>query len=228
LPSQALRAGWSGDYGGAYRLLASSAWQQWSTDRKALRWAEIAVYAAAANLTGEATAAIRCALEFLEGVEKGIRAARARLFLVLAMVLLGRCEAAEEQLESVDAEPQALSPRLRALRRTLGAFRDRYRGARNQGVMLSCLQELEAQHFGGVARLIMALPLADNASLRLRELTAKERRILAQLALDQSFAGDGQVASIVAKLGCVDRQAALRAVVRHRHLFQLSANGAAA
>ncbi len=226
LPSQALRASWSGDYAGAYRLLASSVWQQWSTDRKALRWAEIAVYAAAASLHVEATAAIRCALELLEELEPlDVRVARARLLVALATIILGRPDEARELFDSIDAHPQALSPRLRALRRALGALRDRYRGVRNQDAILSYFQELERQHFGGLARMIMTLPLADNASLRLRELSMDERRILAQLALDRALTSDTRVESIVAKLGCADRQAALRAVIRHPLIIHLPTNG---
>jgi tetratricopeptide (TPR) repeat protein len=227
LPSQALRASWNSDYAGAYRLLANSVWQQWSNDRRALRWAEIGVYAAAAALPVEATAAIRCALELLEGLEPlDVRVARARLLIALAAIILGRPDEANEMFETIDAHPQALSPRLRALRQALGALRDRYRGVRNQDAILSYFQELERQHLGGIARMIMTLPLTDNASLRLKELSMDERRTLAQVALDRSFASDTRVESLVSKLGCADRQAALRAVVRHPFIVHLSVDGA--
>jgi hypothetical protein len=213
--SQALRSGWTGDYSGAYHLLLPSAEQQWSDDRKALRWAEIGVYAAAARLTVEATMAIRSSLELLESLGGGHRTTRARLFAALAMILLGRSESAREMFECVDAEPQHLSPRLWALRRALGALAERYRGARNQSALLGLFQTLREQHFGGVARAIMTLPLADNASLLLSELSGRERRLLATLATGDPLVSQRQVEAIVAKLDCIDPRTALRAAARN-------------
>jgi len=217
IASQALRAGWAADYVGAYHLLLSSAEQQWSTDRKALRWAEIAVYAAAGGLANESTMAIRSSLELLESFESlegGHRIARTRLFVGLAMVVLGRSESAGEIFDLVDACPQTLSRRLQALRRALAALVDRYRGARNHGTLIGLFQALGEQHFGGVARMIMTFPLADNASLRLGDLNPRERRLLAKLTTGDAFVTKRQVETIVTKLGCVDSRTAMRAVAR--------------
>jgi hypothetical protein len=196
-------------------LLLPSAAQQWSADRKALRWAEIAVYAAAAGLGAESTMAIRSSLELIETLGRGQRMARARLFLALAMILLGRSESALEMFGLVDADVHALSPRLQALRRALEALCERYRGMRNQSALLSLFSALGQQHFGGVARMIMSFPLADNASLRVGELNRGERRILAKLSAGDAFVTQSQAQSLVAKLGCVDPRAAIRAVARY-------------
>jgi ATP/maltotriose-dependent transcriptional regulator MalT len=224
LPSQALRASWAGDFAGAYRLLAASATQQWSADRKGLRWAEIAVYAAAAGLPVESSLAARNAVDLLEGIEIDVRVQRTRLLLALSMVLLGRSDSAREFFEQVDAAQFALSPRLRALRRAFGILGDRYRGVPNAGALLESLGELKEHHFGGFARMLMNLPLADNASLRLGELTAPERRTLSELALGNVVVNERRVDRVVAKLGCVNLRAALRAVGRGALEFESAGN----
>jgi hypothetical protein len=220
LPSQALRSTWSGDFGGAYRLLSSSASQQWSADRKALRWAEIAVYAAAANLTTEAGAAYRNAADLLEGLAPDLRVSRARLLLALAMILLGRGESARELFALIDATPDALSPRLSALRRALAALGERYRGVANAGVMLHALKDLREHHFGGIARMLMSLPLAENASLRMAELNAADRLVLRELVAGNILVDERRVDRVVFKLGCTNVRAALRAVGRYSPTLQ--------
>ncbi len=214
LPCQALRAAWAGDYAGAYHMLAASAEAQWSADRKALRWAEIAVFAAAAAMRVEATMAVRSALELLEPLEPGLRVTRARLLVALAMVLLGRSEAALELFEHFEAEPQMFSPRLSALRQTIVALCDRYRGVRNHRLLLGLLRALGEQHFGGLGRLIVTCPLAENATLRLGRLSRSERRILTEVGAGDSLVTSSRVDAIVAKLGCVDRHAVASALPR--------------
>jgi ATP/maltotriose-dependent transcriptional regulator MalT len=220
LPSQALRSSWSGDFAGAHRLLAASASQQWSADRKALRWAEIAAYAAAAGAREEATSAFGCASDLLETLEPDVRVQRARLFLALAMVLLGRIDSARELFDAVDAAPHALSPRLRALRRTFGALGERYRGAPNAGALLEGLRELEEHDLGGFARMLMNLPLADNATLRLPELDAADRRVLAELVTGNILVAERRVERVIGRLGCRDLRAVLRAVARSAPAFE--------
>ncbi len=224
--SQAIRAGWTGDYGGAYRLLVSSTEEQWSADRKALRWAEVAVYAAAGGLGTEAATAVRSSLELLDLCEPAHRSVRARLFLALAMILLGRSESAREMLALVDADPHASSPRLVALQRALAALWDRYRGVRNQSVLLDAFEALGQQHFGGVARLILNFPLTDNATLRLADLSLPERRVLAKLTRRDAFVTKLQEQRVLAKLGCIDVEAALRAVARKSFASQPGGDGA--
>jgi hypothetical protein len=180
------------------------------------------VYAAAAGLAAEATMAIRSSLELLEPLEAGHRISRARLFLALAMVLLGRSESACELFELLDADPQASSKRLLALRRALEALWERYRGTRNQTALLALFQALGEQQFGGVARLIMTLPLADNASLRLSELSLPERRVLAKLTTGDLFVTALQIDTVVAKLGCADQDAIMRAAARHPFAIRIA------
>lgn len=214
LPSQALRASWAGDYEGAYHLLAATAVLQWSDDRKALRWAEIAVFAVAAGRRTEAGSAIGSSRELLANLEPSQRRTRTELFLALASILLGRGEVADALFASVDAQTEALSERMRALRRTFGALRERYRGERNHATLIGLFRSLDDQHYGGLARMLQMLPLGDNATARMSDLTAKERRLLMALVTDTAEPGARGISEIVSKLGCIDRRAVVRAVSR--------------
>ena len=221
LPTQALRASWAGDFVGAFRLLENSANQQWSDDRKALRLAEIAAYAAAAGLDRDAADALRATSETLKNItEVDLRVQRARLVQSLAAIVLGRTEFAAELLAKVDASPEAMSRRLLALRRTLGALYERYRGARNHNELLAHLGELEECGFAGMARTISMLPLADNASQRASRLSVSERVATLAWADGESMASDQQLTTIARKLGCGERSAVLRAVTWHRAAFE--------
>jgi len=229
LPTQALRASWAGDFVGAYRLLANSADQQWSADRKALRFAEIASYAAAAGLEREAGDALREAQESLSEItEVDLRVQRARLYATLAAIVLGRTEVAAETLRSIDASPETLSPRLIALRRVLGALYERYRGARNHNELLGYLGEMGDCGFAGVARAITMLPLADNAVRRLGRLSVAERAVALRVADGDSSSGDERLPIIMRKLGCAHREALVRAVTWHRPAFEGSGLATAA
>jgi ATP/maltotriose-dependent transcriptional regulator MalT len=221
LPTQAMRASWDADFIGAYRLLENSAEQQWSADRKALRYAEIAAYAAAAGLDREAADALRATAEILKGISVvDLRVQRARLFAALAAIVLGRTESAAEILAKVDASPETLSRRLIALRRTLGALYERYRGERNHNVLLARLAELDECGFAGIARTISMLPLADNASQRATRLSVAERVAARRFADGEEPASDQQLCTIAKKLGSADRRAVLRAVTWHRDVFE--------
>ncbi len=162
LPTQALRSSWTGDFVGAFRLLEHSAEQQWSEDRKALRFAEMAAYAAAAGLDQEASRAIRSVSEILAEVgEIDLRVQRARLVQALASIVLGAADGAEAILALVDMAPEKLSRRLYALRRAIGALLDRARGIRNHSELLERLTDLESCGFAGIARMITMLPMGS-------------------------------------------------------------------
>ena len=220
LPTQALRETWAGGFRVAYRLLATSADQHWSADRRALRFAEVALYAAAAGLESEATDALRSAAESLTLCgEVDLRVQRARLYSALASIVLGRTEAAKEMLAVVDATPHSLSRRLVALRRTIGALYERYRGARNHNELLGYLKEMGDCGFAGVARAIAVLPLADNAVTRIGRLSVSERLEALRFADGTSSAGDDPIRTIAQKLGCEHERAVRRAVTWHRGAF---------
>lgn len=220
LPTQAMRASWRGDFVGAYRLLASSADEQWSLDRKALRHAEIAFYAAAAGLVDEAARAVRIALEILDRVPLvDLRVQRARIFVALALTILGQSELSAQTLAAIDASPEAISSRLRSLRDLAYALGERFCGRGNATALLATLRELEGSGFGGVVRTVMLLPLADNAIRRLQNLTIDERVAIVTWAETSVPNVDPRIGEIARKLGC-DRAAMRRAVVRHRSIFE--------
>jgi hypothetical protein len=148
-----------------------------------------------------------------------LRVQRARLYSALASIVLGRTEAAKEMLAVVDATPHSLSRRLVALRRTIGALYERYRGARNHNELLGYLKEMGDCGFAGVARAIAVLPLADNAVTRIGRLSVSERLEALRFADGTSSAGDDPIRTIAQKLGCEHERAVRRAVTWHRGAF---------
>ena len=92
LPAKALQFAWYGDFSRAHESLSSSAEQQASPDRQALRWAEIALYGAAAGDTADAARTVTKALRAIKSGDTGsnLRFWRARLLCALTFLLLGR------------------------------------------------------------------------------------------------------------------------------------------
>jgi hypothetical protein len=142
--------------------------------------------------------------------EPANRIVRARLFIALAMILSARSEGAQAMLALVESDQHAVSGRMRALRHAIAALWERYRGVRNGALMLDALDALEGQHLGGLGRLMRGFPLADNASLRLSDLSLPERRVLAKLGRRDAIVSEPQVKAVLAKLACVDVRAATR------------------
>ena len=157
--ARALRASWGGDFAGAYRILERSADAGPGADDRALRQAEIAVYAAGAGLQGEAAAALAEGCSALGAIAKvDPRVQRARLLLALAAIVAGRCTTAARLLALVDAPGHTLSPRLAALRDVLGELTERYRGSHDRDRLFARLVELDRCGFAGLARMISKLP----------------------------------------------------------------------
>lgn len=161
LPAQALRLAASGDFAEAYRLLAPTAERQITDDRRALRFAEIALYAAAAGYAGEARAAIAQVLERLDGLEPSVRRTlRTNAILAVGLYLVGRRSDALARLRDVSSAQQQASLRIRMLTQTLEVLFARWDGAENFDRLLDALHALRASDFGGIAALLAALPYA--------------------------------------------------------------------
>ena len=134
LPAQALRAAWDGRFAHAYDLLAPGAENLFDVDRTAYRWAEVAVYAAAAGQEGDARAALakcREKMDRLAGDEP--LAVRALAYIALALTLLG--DDREALATIARARTAAGNPfgRIRTLVETVAAFFDcRARGSRGR------------------------------------------------------------------------------------------------
>ncbi len=163
LPAQALRATWDGRFAHAYDLLAPGAQNLFDDDRTAYRWAEVAVYAAAAGKERDAREALaRCCetMERLTGEEPlGVRALA---YLALARTLLGEDDAALATIARARAAAGNPFGRIRMLVETVAAFYDcRARGSEALLALGDMLDELEHCDLGGVARFIARLPTAS-------------------------------------------------------------------
>lgn len=151
LPGRALVTAWAGRFAAAHDLLAPSGEQQAHfPDREALRWAEIALYAAAAGMHEKTAAALVCCADALD--RDGRHSHHAQRAIVIASV------AAELAEVSPIRVPPMASPRLAVLASAARVVVARYRGEASAGELLAALDELRAHEFGGLAKLFAALP----------------------------------------------------------------------
>jgi ATP/maltotriose-dependent transcriptional regulator MalT len=166
LPAKALLLAGRGDFARAYELLKSSAEQQPSDDRRALRFAEIAVYAAGSGASAEAGAAAVAALKLDKRTSRvSIRSLRTRLFAALALVVVGRLNAPRLLVAAVRRDLPAGLPRLASFAGALEALIARRSGARNHRILAAALQTMHALDFGGVARVLESLPSRGSGAL---------------------------------------------------------------
>ncbi len=221
LPARAMRAGWAGDFSGSYAMLAGTAEQQASQERRAHRSSELAFYAVAAGMHAEAEAALEDAGLALAGCEPTRRALRARITIALAELMRGHTAAAHRHLSEAE---RALAPPMRWLRAYAGAARTIYRVAMAQAepaLVAGALERLRAAHVGGIARLLEAAPFPQCAGGAYASLTRAERHILELLARGASTKDvaastersprtiDTHIRSICQKLNCSGRRAAV-------------------
>ncbi len=159
LPVKALCHGWNGEFAQAHRMLSQSAEVQVTAERRALRFAEIALYAAAAGFREEARTPIESADSALVEARSGTRhALQAQAYLVLAAALANGTAAAEPRLTRFFQNRLDVSPAMQSLARAVRAIFDYWSGARNHGEVLESLGAMRERDFGGIARLLEALP----------------------------------------------------------------------
>ncbi len=222
LPADALRAAWVGDFKRALQLLAGTAEQFSSDERRALRAAEIALYAFACADGDRGAAALEQAEAALERCTRETRRTiRSRIFIALAEMLRGHSSAANRHLTQAE---RALTPQMRRVRALAHAARALYRVQLNQAdraARSGVLERLRAEHFGGIARLIEALPFSADSGQGYGTLTAAEREILQLLARGGSTKDvaartgrsphtvDTHIRSICRKLACSGRREAV-------------------
>jgi DNA-binding CsgD family transcriptional regulator len=221
LPAQALRAAWLRDFSSAYAMLAGTAPEQSASEQRALRAAETALYACAAGLHEEGEAALRDATAVLEASDSSTkRTIRARLFVALTELVRGHDANAHRHL--LEAE-RALTPGMPRLRALTHAIRTMYRvrlGQSDAETLTAALERLRSVHFGGLARLLLALPMTAGES-GYGSLTPAEREILQLLAKGAStkevanqtgrspHTVDTHIRSICRKLSCSGRREAV-------------------
>jgi LuxR family transcriptional regulator, maltose regulon positive regulatory protein len=221
LASHAFRAAWSGDFRRAYELVAGTAEHQLSEERGALRAAETALFAAAAGMHEEGEASLRYALDALERSTPSRRVVRTHLTAALVELVRGRTSSAHRQIAEAERK---LAPEMRRLRVLASAVRAMERVQLEQAdpaTLAAALERLRAEHFGGVARLIAALPVARIEGPGYAQLTPSEREILQLLAKGASTKDvaaktgrspqtvDTHIRSICRKLNCSGRREAI-------------------
>lgn len=222
LPALALRAAWEGDFRTAHALLAGSAAAQGSAERRALRAAEIALYALAAGLRDEGHAALTETNEALSGCTQPTRRlARARLVAALAELTRGHASAAHRHLAEAQRLATPAMRTIRALAQAVDALRRVAIAQADPPLVAAALERLRAEHYGGLARLLAAIPFPHGDEPGYAQLTPAEREILQLLASGASSKGvaertgrsaqtvDTHIRSICRKLRCSGRREAI-------------------
>ncbi|HEV3155665.1 MAG TPA: hypothetical protein VGZ02_17805 [Candidatus Baltobacteraceae bacterium] len=157
LPAQALRLAACGDFEEAYRLLASTGERQTSQDRGALRFAEVALYAAASGNFEAAMPAARESQKLLRGVDPSPRASRTSAVLSVAFYLMGHHAEAKLLLRGIPAN-SGVSSRAQVLVHALEVIFGRWEGHCRYLAVLEALEALKNSDFGGIAAVLAALP----------------------------------------------------------------------
>jgi hypothetical protein len=123
-----------------------------------LRFSEIALYAAAANMHAAAQRALEEVLPHLDSLEAAMRrTVRTQLNCVLALRLLGDAERARALAETTTLRD---NDRLYAFKSAVEAILRRWDGESNVADLAFALETLHAQHFGGLANVLASLPNA--------------------------------------------------------------------
>ncbi len=162
LPAEALMLAGHGRFAEAYDIIFPTGERQATPDRRALRFSEIALYAAAAGLSAEAeTALLEVKARLRECDQSARRTIRTQLNRALATRLLGRSGEAYAIVEHVSRFTGMMSARLRALYDSVNAIFRSWDGADNYNEVYDGLRELAMADFGGVAAAIGSLPCSQ-------------------------------------------------------------------
>jgi LuxR family transcriptional regulator, maltose regulon positive regulatory protein len=228
LPAQALRAAWDGGFEHAYELLAPSADKLFDDDRNAYRWAEIAVYAAAAGKRSESAHAIRRSREIMRRTDPADRLAlRGRAYLAIAEILLAHDGRARSAIADLRGQARKAGPRFGALVDAVRALYARWTtGWHGDPSLADAFEGLERHDLGGVGRFLGALPLPLTDRARIGLLSDTEKAVLGMIAggaTSKEIAADlgrssqtidVHVRSICKKLGCSGRRQAVAFALR--------------
>lgn len=227
LPAQAMRLAWSGRFAEAWASLKDSIALMTTPERRAVRAADVALYAIAGGLADDGEVAAVAAREALSlCTAPSRRTVRARAILALAETLRGHSGAANADLNEAERTVGTELPRMRALVRCARAFLALAIGQGEHAALAAALERLRSVHAGGTARLIAALPEPIPSDGAYPSLTAAERRILDLLvegASTKEIAArtdrspqtiDTHVRSICRKLECSGRREAVALAVR--------------
>jgi tetratricopeptide (TPR) repeat protein len=151
LPSRALVTAWKGAFAPAYSILAPSGRQQPYTDREALRWAEIALYAGAAGMSDAAEDALRqFDHAYVSADQISQHTVRAAIVARLAAALIGST--------CVPPPEVPAAGRLAALSHAVDVVIARWNREAGADALLNALEELRRNELWGMAKLFAALP----------------------------------------------------------------------
>jgi DNA-binding CsgD family transcriptional regulator len=222
LPARALRAAWDGDFRHAYQQLELAASDADSSQHRALRLAQTALYAFAAGLHPQATAAYEEATATLpRAPAKSQQAISAEIFLALADLIRGRTTTAYRHLTRAE---RSLDPAMHRLRELTRAVRVLYRmalGNDDTTAFSDALARLLSVSYAGYGRLLAAIPRPQNTQAGYSSLTPAEREILVLLARGASTKHialqtsrspqtiDTHIRAICRKLNCSGRREAV-------------------
>lgn len=223
LSAEALRAACDGRFDDAYGLLAPSADALVEESRNAYRWAEIAVYAAAAGKRSESDRAIRRSRELVRHCDPGDGLVlRTRAYLTIAQILLGHEGRARGAIADLRTMSRGAGPRFGALVEAVRALNARWtKPGQGEPSLADACEELERQGLGGIAGFLGALPVPLSDRARLGLLSETEKGVLAMVAAgatSKEIAADlgrspqtidVHVRSICKKLGCSGRRQAV-------------------
>jgi tetratricopeptide (TPR) repeat protein len=162
LPMEAMRAAWGGDFARAHSLLVESAEVQATPDRRAMRFAEVALYAAAAGMRDDARVAIDSADWALNDAAPVTRySLQAQAYLALAAGLSLDTQNARTRLKRLEAKQLTLPVAIDGLFRAARTIVANWAGDPNHADVLDSLTAMRAAHLGGIADLFEALPFPD-------------------------------------------------------------------
>ncbi|MBD5606029.1 MAG: hypothetical protein IAI48_13225 [Candidatus Eremiobacteraeota bacterium] len=228
--SIAMQHGWAGEFLTAYQSIASSdgyaaqlpdaAW------RNILRSSEIALYAAGASKPEIAKAQLRKFTEQIsalpESAESSHFVLQAQIYAAITLLLLGQMSKANELIRSVELNINIANSSLIALAKTVRALYLQIETSGAYGGLGPALENLRSRNLAGLAKLIEALPLQTTSSTpTFSALTVTEVRVLLGIARGatskelakemgrSALTIDSHVKSIVRKLGCDGRRAAV-------------------
>ncbi|MBV8433805.1 MAG: AAA family ATPase [Candidatus Eremiobacteraeota bacterium] len=221
LPAMALRATWNGDFRRAVELLERTGDAQ-NDERRAEHFAELALYACAAGMRETADrAGAEAAAALARWGKPTRRALRSRLVLVAFELTRGRNAAAHRLLVAIKDDLDPSMARLHALADAATTLYRSVLGNADTTSVAGALERLRAEQFGGIARMLEAVPFPKISAGGYATLSTTEREILQELVAGGSTRElaartsrsprtiDAHIRSICKKLSCRSRRDAV-------------------
>lgn len=222
LPARAMRKMWSRNFSSAVQLLRSAVQQTSDPGARAVTAAQLSLCSFAGGLEESGAVGAREAEEILR--TKAIRPSqqiRAHIFLALSELIRGRSGSANVHIVAAEQLSSPQMPQLAAFTQAVRILSQLQLGQTDIAHWKRSLERLRSSDFGGIARMLEALPAKTESSDAFATLTPAEKHILQQLALGPSTKDiaqetgrspqtiDTHIRSICRKLGCSGRREAV-------------------